>query len=133
MKVRVIDLDKEYDRFVLWWAKRELAPPPKIVLRGAVGFAVHAGQVDVVAGWLYISGNVGFAEWVIANPAVAATHAAANALSIIFSFMAEFAKGQGVTVLLCGTQDKGSLGKFLTAREWHACEGEPHQFLIKAL
>ena len=133
MKVRAIDLDKEYDRFVLWWAKRNLSAPPKIILRGATGFVVHTGQVDVVAGWLYISGNVGFAEWIIANPAIAATHAAANALSVIFSFMSEFAKTQGVNVLMCGTQDKGSLGRFLTDRDWHACEGQPHQFLIKAL
>ena len=49
MKVRAIDLDKEYDRFVLWWAKRNLSAPPKIILRGATGFVVHTGQVDVMA------------------------------------------------------------------------------------
>jgi hypothetical protein len=132
MRMRTIDLDAEYDQLSLWWTKRGLVPPQKVILQGAAGFAVNAG-IDIVMGWIYVSGNVAFLEWVTSNPSVATSLTTADALKLLFDFGAQSAKDSGCNVFMCATQDGGSLGKFMVNLGWQACEGPPHQFFVKAI
>ena len=56
-----------------------------------------------------------------------------QALIALLGFAEECAKKHGANVLACGTQDEGSLARFMESYGWQKCEGKPHQFLIKAL
>ena len=132
MKIRPISLDAEYTTLISWWTKRNLSPPPKVILQGAQGFAVVAG-IDIIMGWFYRSGNVGFVEWVTSNPSVASSPTTAEALAVLLGFMNTFAKGEGANVMLCSSQDAGSLGRFIKTIGWIPCEGRPHNFFIKAV
>ena len=132
MRIRAIDLEAEYDQLSVWWTKRGLVAPAKLILQGACGFAVNAG-VDVVMGWVYVSGNVGFLEWITGNPSCAASGSMAAALGILFDFVNTFARSQGCNILLCGTQNDGSLSRFMATAGWTKLEGQPHQFLAKAV
>jgi hypothetical protein len=132
MRIRAIDLEAEYDQLSVWWTKRGLAAPAKLILQGACGFAVNAG-VDVVMGWIYRSGNVAFLEWITSNPVVAASPTIAQAVAVLLDFTNCYAGSQACNVVLCGVQDNGSLRRFMVKRGWSSCEGPPHQFLAKAV
>ena len=133
MKIRAINLDAEYETLSLWWTKRNLAPPQKLILGGAVGFAVNT-KIDIVMGWIYRSQNVAFLEWITSNPSIAATSSTVpDAIAVLLDFTNCYAGSQACNVILCGTQDNGSLGRFMVKRGWALCEGHPHQFLVKGV
>jgi hypothetical protein len=132
MRIRAIDLEAEYDQLSVWWTKRGLQPPQKLILEGAIGFAVNAG-IDVVMGWIYRSGSVAFLEWITGNPSIAASPTIAQAVAMLLDFTNDYAGSRGCNVVLCGTQDNGSLGRFMVKRGWASCGGQPHQFLVKAV
>lgn len=133
MIVRSIDLLAEYDRLSTWWTKHGLAAPPRIVLAGAAGFSVRSGGVDVVAGWIYVSKNVGFAEWTVSNPFCGSRTMIAFAIRHLFDHLEKYAKSEGCNVVLCGVQDNGSMGRFLQKYGWLRCDGPSHQFLAKGV
>jgi hypothetical protein len=132
MKIRTINLDSEYPALSEWWTKRGLQPPQKLILAGAQGFAVNAG-IDIVMGWIYRSGNVAFLEWITGNPTIAASPTIAQAIAVLLDFTNCYAGSQACNVILCGTQDNGSLGRFMVKRGWAKCGGRPHNFLVKAV
>jgi hypothetical protein len=132
MKIRPIALEAEYSTLSEWWTKRRLQPPQQLILQGAQGFAVNAG-IDIMMGWFYRSGNVGFVEWITSNPSVAASPTTADALVVLLDFMNTFAKGEGANVILCSSQDDGSVGRFISKLGWLPCGGRPHNFFVKAV
>jgi hypothetical protein len=135
MKIRALDLEKEYDAFAAWWTKRELTPPSKIILQGATGFAVKAGEVDVTAGWLYVAnkGVIGIVEWMVVNPSVVDLVAISASVNLLYDFLEKFAREAGCSVLFTSTQLDGSIRRFLQKRDWTLCEGKPHVHLLKVL
>lgn len=132
MKIRAINLDDEYETLCLWWTKRGLQPPQKLILSGASGFAVTA-RIDIVMGWIYRSGNVAFLEWITGNPSIAMSPTISQAVEVLLDFTNCYAGSQACNVILCGTQDNGSLGRFMVKRGWQNCLGQPHQFHVKAV
>jgi hypothetical protein len=132
VKIRAINLDSEYETLCLWWTKRGLQPPQKLILSGASGFAVTA-KIDIVMGWIYRSGNVAFLEWITGNPSIAMSPTISQAVAILLDFTNRYAGSLGCNVILCGTQDNGSLGRFMVRRGWAMCGGRPHNFLVKAV
>ena len=133
MKIRAINLEAEYETLSPWWTKRGLQPPQRLILSGANGFAACHG-IDIVMGWIYRSQNVAFLEWITSNPSIAATSSTVpDAIAVLLDFTNCYAGSQACNVILCGTQDNGSLGRFMVKRGWALCEGHPHQFLVKGV
>jgi hypothetical protein len=133
MIVRVIELDKEYDTISTWWTCRNLPPVPKAILRGADGFVVRAANFDIVAGWIYLSKGISFAEWTVSNPHCPSNSTIAASIAKLYDFFEHFSKSQGCPTVLSGVQDNGSMSRFLQSHGWMRCESKPHQFLVKTV
>lgn len=134
--IRSINVEVEYDNLALWWTKRGLVAPAKLLLEGANGFAASTGETDMIAAFMYVSskGIVGIVEWVIGNPDHRShVFEMADSLRILMDFMSEFAKKAGCSVLFMSTQQEGSVSSFILKRQWQSCDGEPHQHFLKIL
>lgn len=134
MNCRPIDLDSEYDRLSLWWTKRGIPAPPKIVLSGAYGFCAQTSGIDVAVGWVLVSEIkvVAISEFVTSNPAIVGGNVS-RALEALYQHLEEFSKEKGCPVLFTSTEVDGSISRFLAKRGWLPCKGEPHCHMVKTL
>lgn len=134
MIIRPINIDLEYERLSLWWSKRGMPPPPKLVLSGAHGFCAQSVGIDMAAGWVVISnkGTVAISEFVTSNPSVSTTRAALRAIEALYEHLEGFAKENKCPVLFTSTEVDSYLSRFLAKRGWLPCKGEPHCHMVKA-
>lgn len=135
MTIRAIDLEREYSRLSLWWTKRGLTAPSKVIFEGADGFCAQVSGIDLAVGWIMLSrkGTVAMSEFVTSNPAMMRNAVSAQAIEHLYSHFEAYAKEQGYTVLFTSTEAGGSISRFLAKRGWSDCKGEPHAHMVKAI
>lgn len=70
MKVRFIEMDKDYSDICSWWKKQAWPSIPKESL-STTGFIVENDNQKILAGWVYhTNSNTALLEFLVANPEI---------------------------------------------------------------
>lgn len=70
MKVRFIEMDKDYSDVCSWWQNQAWPVIPKEAL-STTGFIVENNNQKILAGWVYhTNSNTALLEFLVANPEI---------------------------------------------------------------
>jgi hypothetical protein len=130
VKVRRIQLDKDYPVIRTWWEKRGV-DAPQLVLLPQIGVMAETDEGPVACAFLYedAGGKVGMVEWEATNPAVGSTSRVMQGLNMVFDFFEQFARERGNLVLLSWVAEDRGDGRLLERRKWVKCPGERHALM----
>lgn len=130
MKVRRIQLDKDYPILRTWWEKRGIEAPA-LVLLPQIGVIAETEDTMVACAFLYedTGGKVMMIEWEATNPAVGSALKVMHGLNTVFDFFEKFARERGNMVLLSWVAEERGDGRLLARRKWVKCPGERHALM----
>ena len=132
MKIRRIDLAKDYPIIKTWWEKRS-GIPPDFSLFPETGVIVEHGDYLVACASLYEdkAGRIAIIEWEATNPNAPA-RLCFEALSHIYKFWEEYRKDHGILALLSWVESGSGHEHLLKKRSWIKCPGVRHELMAYA-
>lgn len=130
MRVRRIDLDRDYPVIKTWWERRG-TESPSVVLLPNVGVIAETDDFPIACAFLYqdIGGLVAMVEWEATNPDCHSAMQTMRALNTVFDFFERYAIEKGFVVVLSWVAEKRGDGRILERRKWTKCPGERHALM----
>ncbi len=131
MKVRRLQLDKDYPTIRQWWERRGTAAPQESILP-PIGVISEQDSVPIACAFLYeVKGvSVAWVEWEATNPEFRAPLIKIRALNQVFDFFEGYAKETGIAALFSWVASDHGDGRLLGRRKWIKCPGERHELMV---
>lgn len=129
LRIRLINIDEDYDMLSTWWTRRGVAAPQKDIF--PLGVIAEDGDFPVACAFLYedTRGVVGMVEWEATNPDCHSPMQAIRGLNIVFDFFEKhWITGPHRILMSWVTTDRGD-GRILSRRGWKKCPGERHELM----
>ena len=111
MKIRQIDLDKDYIDVAKWWAKQGWPVLTKEIL-GKVGFIAEIDDKKVAAVWIFATNSpIYVMEWLVGNPDVDHEKRALG-IDLVVEAACNWAKDDGATSVFTTTNHERLIEKY---------------------
>lgn len=130
MKVRRIQLDKDYPILKTWWERRG-SEAPHLALLPPMGVVAELDGLPIACAFLYEIRGVALAivEWEATNPEIKSPILKVKALNTVFDFWEDYCREVGIKIVLSWTAEDRGDGRLLRGRKWTPCPGERHELM----
>lgn len=128
MNVRALDFGKDYPQICEWARARKFEIPPRSRLPLS-GFVAEQDGIKYAAVWLYVSGGMGFFEWLVTNNK-SPIRGRKVAIEALIDFVKANAAQAGVEAIFSSLSNE-NLVKLYESKGFQVTEGKMTNLVMK--